>query len=243
MDNRSGNDSARQDPGPLPVSARSLPRKIVHRWERLLRRLGAHPPTRRYWESRALEHGMRSVLDLRHTDADVQTVTAAQTDLLFPLLRGCLEPGDHRVLDFGCGPGRFTPGLARLVDGTAMGIDPVGHLLEMAPRDPRVEYRRLVGRRIPASDSFFDVVWVCVVLGGIVHEREIRRVAREITRVLKPRGLLFLVENTSGTPDKYYWKYRTVDDYRRLFPSIELAQISEYTDIDQRMSVLAGRKS
>lgn len=181
------------------------------------------------------------MLDLRHRDAEVDAVTATQAALLFPLLQKCLEPGDKRVLDFGCGPGRFTPLLAQLVDGSALGVDPVEQYFEMAPRAANVEYRPLRGG-IDAPDGSFDVVWICVVLGGIVSRRELERAVREIERVLRPGGLLFLVENTSDTHDGYYWKYRSVDDYRRLFPSVALAAISEYVDIDQRMSVLAGRK-
>ena len=219
-----------------------LPRKIANRGRRLLRWLGARPSARQYWETRAVAHGVRSVLDLRHADAEVESVTASQAGILFPLLQTCLEPGDRRLLDFGCGPGRFTCELAHLIGGTAMGADPIAHYLEIAPRAPMVEYRRLEGGRMPVPDASFDVVWICVVLGGIVTRRELKRIVREITRVLKPGGLLFMVENTSEMRDGYYWRYRSADDYCRLFPSVALKPISEYVDIDQRMSVLAGRK-
>jgi len=123
-----------------------------------------------------------------------------------------------------------------------VGVDPVAHYFELAPRAPGVEYRRLEGRRIPVDDESFDVVWICLVLGGIVSARELKQTVREIERVLKAGGLVFLVENTAETPDGMYWKYRSVDDYRRLFSSVELKGISEYIDIDQRISVMAGRK-
>lgn len=219
-----------------------MPGKIINGSRKLLRRLGLRASPRRYWETRAIEHGVRSVLDLRHTAEEVDAMTAKQAGILFPLLQKHLEPGDRRLLDFGCGPGRFTVDLAQLAGGTAVGVDPVAHYFELAPRAPGVEYRRLEGHRIPADDASFDVVWICLVLGGIVSARELKRTVREIERVLVPGGLLFLVENTAETPDGMYWRYRSVDDYCRMFRGVDLKGISEYTDIDQRISVMAGRK-
>jgi hypothetical protein len=212
MDNRSENESARHVPAPSPLTVRTLPRKVSKVGRRLLRWLGARPSPRRYWETRATA-GVRSVLDLRHPDAEIESVTAKQAGILFPLLQASLQPGDRRLLDFGCGPGRFTCELARLIDGTVLGVDPVEHYLAIAPRAPMVEYRRLDGPHID-----------------------------EIDRVLKPGGLLFMVENTTEARDGYYWRFRSADDYRRLFPSVALALVAEYVDIDQRMSVLTGRK-
>lgn len=242
MDSRSENESARQDSAASPIAPRSLPRRIASRGRRVLRWLGFRPSPRQYWETRALSHGVRSVLDLRHPDAEVDSVTTAQASILFPLLRKCLVASDRRLLDFGCGPGRFTPQLAELIGGTAVGMDPVAHYLELAPGTSGVEYRAIEHQRIPAPDASFDVVWICVVLGGIVSTRELKRAVREIERVLAPGGLVFMVENTSEIPDGYYWKYRTAEAYRRLFRGVNLSTISEYIDIDQRMSVLAGRK-
>ncbi len=179
---------------------------------------------------------------MRHTAEEVGAMTARQAGILFPLFRQHLAPGDRRLLDFGCGPGRFTADLATLVGGVAVGVDPVAHYFELAARAHGVEYRQLEGRRIPADDASFDVVWICLVLGGIVNARELKQTVREIDRVLKPGGLVFLVENTAETPDGMYWKYRSVDDYCRLFSTVELKGISEYIDIDQRISVMAGRK-
>jgi SAM-dependent methyltransferase len=241
MDNRSENESARHVPAPSPLTVRTLPRKVSKVGRRLLRWLGARPSPRRYWETRATA-GVRSVLDLRHPDAEIESVTAKQAGILFPLLQASLQPGDRRLLDFGCGPGRFTCELARLIDGTVLGVDPVEHYLAIAPRAPMVEYRRLDGPHIDEPDGSFDVVWICVVLGGIVKQRELKLIIGEIDRVLKPGGLLFMVENTTEARDGYYWRFRSADDYRRLFPSVALALVAEYVDIDQRMSVLTGRK-
>ena len=173
--------------------------------------------------------------------APYETLVDSMASLIerLALADGRLAP--FRILDVTCGTGSVVRRLAAR-GHLVVGVDPVAHYFELAPRAPGVEYRRLEGRRIPADDESFDVVWICLVLGGIVSARELKQTVREIERVLKAGGLVFLVENTAETPDGMYWKYRSVDDYRRLFSSVELKGISEYIDIDQRISVMAGRK-
>jgi SAM-dependent methyltransferase len=194
----------------------------------------------RYWEDRARTFGARSVLNLQHTD--IEAVTAMQKNILFPLLRERLTPADKLMLDFGCGPGRFTVALADAIDGRVVGVDPIQRLLDMAPKGERVEYRKFERRTIGAASASFDAVWICLVLGGIVGARDLGRCVREIDRVLKPGGLVFLVENTSEAQDTPHWKYRSVEEYRKLFPFASLVRISEYVDLGERISVLAGRK-
>jgi SAM-dependent methyltransferase len=195
-----------------------------------------------YWEERALILGRNAVLDSRHGKREFEEVTAMQKKELLPLFRGQLTGEERLVLDLGCGPGRFTVDLARLVGGRAVGADPVLSLLELAPRDPDVEYRQLVGGVIPMGTGEADVVWISLVLGG-VEDDFLPGEVREIERVLRSGGLLFLVENTSEKPDGEHWKFRSVEKYASLFPSVPLVHLHDYRDLDERMSVMAGRKA
>src|SRR5262245_17551251 len=101
-----------------------------------------------YWSIRARRYGARGVMNLRHQDGESATVLDRQQAVLGPLLDSCLLPSDQRVLDFGCGPGRFTPWLAEKV-GHAVGVDPVARYLALAPRTASVEYRQIKAGRIP----------------------------------------------------------------------------------------------
>jgi SAM-dependent methyltransferase len=153
-----------------------------------------------YWRQRAREFGERWVLNLGHPVEEYQGVTQFHKREIFPHFTRALK-GDERVLlDLGCGQGRFTPDLAALVHGWAIGMDIVNDYLEMAYQDPRVEYRLLREGDIGLPDVIVDAVWVCLVLGGIKGPTLIRTAA-EIDRRLKAGGLLFLVENTSVMQD------------------------------------------
>lgn len=197
-----------------------------------------------YWERRARELGARSVLNLGHSEAEMEEITRLQMEILFPILRRHLSGHEEVVLDFGSGPGRFTPGLAKLVGGRAIGVDPIQSLLDAAPRNGNVEYHRIENGRIPLPERSVDVVWITLVLGTITDDAALRQSVAEVERVLRDGGILFLVENTAEKRDKRHFEFRPVSFYASLFPSIPLIQHEgDYYDFGERISILVGRKT
>ncbi len=196
-----------------------------------------------YWERRAEGRGVRAVLHVGHGADEVEGVTKAQEAILYPMLGAELRGDERTVLDFGCGPGRFTPGLARLVRGRVIGVDPISRFLEMAPRpsDAEVEYRLSAPGRIPLADGEADVAWICLVLGTVVDDEELRRTTAEIERVVRPGGLVFVIENTSPKADVPHYRFRSAAAYSDAFPTATLRNVGEYEDLGERIEVLAGR--
>jgi SAM-dependent methyltransferase len=196
-----------------------------------------------YWRDRAQRLGRRSVLNISHPPEAFDRVTLYQKAVLFPLLRGQLRGNERTVLDYGCGPGRFSRDLAELVQGHCVGVDPIIEYLDLAPASERTRYDLLIEGRIPLPDSSVDVAWICLVLGAISDPVELDRTKCEIDRVLRDDGLLFLVENTTVQDDGDHWAYRDVDYYRRTFAFVDLEYLSYYLDFGERISVMAGRRS
>jgi len=211
-------------------------------WDAIRRRLGGSDDMAKYWDKRAADYGKRSVLNLGHGPEEYERVTAYQKEILLPELKRQLDGTERTLLDFGCGPGRFTVDLARIIGGRAIGVDPVERLLTLAPRDERVEYRQLQHASVPCSDSSIDVVWTCLVLGCIPEEKALLRAVDEIERVLKPGGLLFLVECTDVKPTPGHVHFRSVEGYRELLSFAPLTVLSQYDDLGDTNSVMAGRK-
>jgi hypothetical protein len=52
---------------------------------------------------------------------------------------------------------------------------------------------------------------------------------------------VFLVENTAERPNRPYFFFRSVDEYRARFSWAALKPIGDYEDLGERISVLAGR--
>ena len=115
------------------------------------------------------------------------------------VVRAAGVPADARVLELGCGPGWFSPELARVAGLDALtyfDLQPamLGHTRR------RTGSRRLVAgdaQRLPFADGAFDVVFLSAVLGEVPD----RALAwAELARVVPTGGFALFVE-TRTDPD------------------------------------------
>jgi len=194
------------------------------------------------WDRRAREYGARAVFNLTHTEDQLARVTEIQKQAIYPHVRAALRHDERLALDFGCGPGRFTADLAMMIEGRAIGVDTTQAFIAMAPASEGVEYRLMSAGRIPIDDGEVDLLWICLVLGGIVEPELLERSIRELDRVLRPGGLLVLVENTSERQDAPHWHFRSVDSYRSHLGFVDLEHKGDYHDASERISIMLGRK-
>ena len=120
---------------------------------------------------------------------------SAETHAAYLLPR--LEPG-IRVLDFGCGPGTITVGLAKLVEpGEMHGVDMEESQIEIARAAAAAGGHDNVTFHVgnildlPFEDSSFDVAHCHAVL---MHVPDVRDALAEVKRVLKPGGIFAVRE-------------------------------------------------
>ena len=114
------------------------------------------------------------------------------------LLRRLQPTADSRILEVGCGPGYFSPALARAVpQGELVLADIQPEMLAIARR--RLEKRHITNTtcQLCNGSSFGRIVLVTVL--GEVRDRS--AYLREFARLLKDDGLLSISE-TAGDPDK-----------------------------------------
>jgi ubiquinone/menaquinone biosynthesis C-methylase UbiE len=197
-----------------------------------------NPSPLQYWEDRVRTYGLSSVLNVAHATENLDEITRMQEREIFPHLRSQLNGTEKLVLDFGCGSGRFTVQLAEMICGKAIGVDPMRGLLRKAPTSPRVSYKCVRNSVLPFPDNSFDAIWCCLVMGGIDDPQT---TVSEFCRVLRPAGLVFLIENTSNKPNGKFWKYRSVKQYVDLLGFVSMVHLHDYIDMGERISVMAGR--
>ena len=101
-----------------------------------------------------------------------------------------------RILDLGCGTGRFSESLAARFNADVIGLDPSLKMLQMArdkQRDGRVQYQHGRAEALPLPSASLDLVFMSMSLH---HFADPLAAARECRRVLQPNGRVVIRTGT-----------------------------------------------
>lgn len=108
-----------------------------------------------------------------------------------------------RILDLGCGTGRFTEALAARFSAEVIGLDPSHKMLEVARKkqhDERVQYQHGRAEAIPRPSASVDLVFMSMSLH---HFKDMIVAARECRRVLRNNGLVVIRTATREQINSY----------------------------------------
>lgn len=120
-----------------------------------------------------------------------QTLTQWLEALKASLPHGAIR----KVLDLGCGTGRFTTGLSKAFECPVIGVEPSSAMLSIAMSQdaPNVEWKQGEAEQIPLQDESIDLVFMSQVFHHLVKPAQ---ALREINRVLTPKGCLAIRNGT-----------------------------------------------
>lgn len=113
-------------------------------------------------------------------------------------------------LDLGSGTGRMTPSLADTF-GRAHGVEPSDGMRAQAVPHPAVTYHDGSAERIPLPDASCDAALVFFVWHHVVDRAA---AVRELHRVVRPGGRLFVQANLADRMPDVWW-FRVVPEWRR----------------------------
>jgi ubiquinone/menaquinone biosynthesis C-methylase UbiE len=119
-------------------------------------------------------------------------------DLWMDTIASCAGQGLNigAILDLGCGTGRFSQALESHFVAEVVGVDPSIKMLEQARaklHGERIRYVMGCGEQIPLRSRSVDLVFMSMVFH---HFTSPELVARECSRVLRDRGLIFIRAGT-----------------------------------------------
>ncbi len=100
---------------------------------------------------------------------------------------------DAQILDYGCGQGRLCHELSQLGFGNILGVDSSEEMVRIArSRHPGLNFSVVDGCTVPCFDASMEAVLLFAVLTCIPSDRSQRQLIAEISRVLRPGGLLLI---------------------------------------------------
>jgi len=136
-------------------------------------------------------------------------------------------------LDFGCGIGNSLPHILRYFPSANIhGVDVSSASIELARENyPKINFDILEGNYIPAKNDSFDVVMAACVYHHIPLNQRLNW-TKEICRVLKPGGSLFIFEHNPLNPlTQHVVKSCAFDDDAILLSRNEALTMTQSADM------------
>ena len=128
-------------------------------------------------------------------DAARQLPSQTKTQWLDALTTAIPKPHITKILDLGCGTGRFTADLGRTFGCSVIGVEPSTAMLNVARSQDaqNVEWQQGEAEKIPLTNQAVDLVFMSQVFH---HLNKPAQALSEINRVLTERGYLAIRNGT-----------------------------------------------
>ncbi len=156
-----------------------------------------HPPLRAYYgEEKARQTYLNELFNrTAYQYRNIDRATGFGSGLWYrkkALREAGLMPG-MQVLDVACGPGLVTECAQEVVgpSGRVFGLDPSVGMLREAQKGPCHRLVRGIGEQLPFPDHSFDFLSMGYALR---HVSDLKAAFLEYRRVLKPQGILLLLD-------------------------------------------------
>lgn len=121
-----------------------------------------------------------------------------------------------RLLDIGCGGGLLTESIPYYFTKMSIfGCDVSSTAISYAKKlgSGKVKYDHIENNRFPYKDNFFDL---CICLDVLEHVPNVDFFLKEIRRVLRENGRLFLIVPCEGQRFTYTWFFQKIHRWENL---------------------------
>lgn len=132
---------------------------------------------------------------------------------------------DSHILDVGCGYGRTLDELYHNGYRNLTGIDFSSGMIERGKQQfPYLDLRVKENDRIALPDNSVDAVILFAVLTCIQANREQEQLLKEIRRVLKPQGILYVNDFLLNTDERNLLRYEKFKEAYGIYGVFELSE-------------------
>jgi ubiquinone/menaquinone biosynthesis C-methylase UbiE len=182
--------------------------------------------TLQFWDTRAQKFagegdGLRAVCSFAMPNFYNRAIDVTQKAALVGLLASI--PAGAKVLDFGCGVGRWTRALARrgcavtAVDFSANMLQQAAERSSRAGLSKNIRFVQADVARLDFEPSSFDVVFGVTVLQHVLSDAQLHQTIARLARLLRPGGRMILMEaapaQRTGACETATFRARSLDTY------------------------------
>jgi SAM-dependent methyltransferase len=131
-----------------------------------------------------------------------------------------------RILDYGCGYGRALGLLHARGFSNLIGVDPASAMVAAAQQNfPTIAFAVLDDyRHVPFADASVDAVLLFAVLTSVPTNTGQRAIISEITRLLRPNGLLYISDMFLQTDSRNLERYTEGEKKHGIYGVFDLSE-------------------
>ena len=194
------------------------------------------------WEKRSEEMGNSSVFGNQISVAEQEKITNIHQNILYKILEGNLEKGS-KVIDFGCGYGRFSDFFVNKFNCDYTGIESTQFFLNKLEnkKDKKFLSFDYLKNDMELND-YFDLLFVFAVFGGF-KKRKASDIFEILEKKVKPNGKIFVIEAISQKDTEDEWSFRTENYYRELFKNFDVSTKFYFLEDEKFNQIFYGKKN
>jgi cyclopropane fatty-acyl-phospholipid synthase-like methyltransferase len=193
------------------------------------------------WDQRTEKMGKSSVFGNQINNEEQKKITNLHKKILFKCLDGNLQK-ESKILDFGCGYGRFSEFFVSELDCNYFGVENTNFFLKNCENTKRKKYFSFDQlKREKRYDNYFDLLFVFAVFGGFKKDK-LSDIFKMLEKKIKSNGKILVVEATSEKEIEARWNLRTEKYYKNLFNGFDISTKFYFLEDNQVKQIFFGTK-
>jgi len=173
------------------------------------------------WNERTKNFGNSSVFGNQIDDEEMKNITNIHKKILLKVL-GKISLKGSKILDFGCGYGRFSNFFVEELDCDYFGVESTEFFLKNLKNEKNKTYLKFDQLLDEKYNNYFDLLFVFAVFGGF-KKKKISNIFNMLQEKIKPKGRILVIEAISEKNIESEWSTRTEQYYRNLFKNFDIS--------------------
>ena len=192
------------------------------------------------WNERTKNMGNASVFGNLIDVVEQKNLTNIHTKILQRCLNEQIQK-ESKILDFGCGYGRFSNFFVEELDCNYFGVENTEFFLKNLKNEKNKNYLNFNQLLEKKYDNYFDLLFVFAVFGGF-KKKKLSNIFEMLEKKIKSKGRILVVEAISEKNIEGEWSVRTENFYKNLFKNFNISTKFYFLEDNKFRQIFLGKK-